>query len=170
MNCKRVVIALVAVAALAATSVAFAGPCCGFGGARGGGWGPGGGAALGADLSKDQQKQAADLRLEFIKKTQPIRAEIEKKRIEMMELNAADKPDEAAIQKKREEIWALRDTMRDERRAMGTKFRALLTPEQRQKLGPMGGGGCGFGGGCPFGGGQGGRGYGPGRGMGRGGV
>lgn len=167
MNCRKVLIAVVAVAAMMVTSVAYAG-CCGAGGGRGGGWGPGWGAALGSDLSKDQQKQAAALRLDFIKKVQPIRAEIEKKRIEMMELNAADKPDEQAIQKKREEIWALRDSMRNERRAMGTKFQALLTPEQRQKLGTAGGG---FGGGgCPFGGGKGGRGFGPGRGMGRGGV
>ena len=45
--------------------------------------------------------------------------------------------------------------MRNERRAMSTKFRSFLTPEQRQKLGTFGpdGGGMGCGGG--FGGGQG---------------
>ncbi|MDQ7784071.1 MAG: Spy/CpxP family protein refolding chaperone [Desulfomonilaceae bacterium] len=132
------------------------------------GWGAGPGAAgvqrgVWNDLSEEQQKQAESLRLEFFKKMETLRGELGKKRVEMMELAAKDAPDEEAIQKKREEIWALRDTMRQERRELGTKMRSLLTPEQRKKIGPYGfgafpRGGYGPGGGCCFGGGNGFRG------------
>jgi hypothetical protein len=84
-----------------------------------------------------------------------LRSEVAQKRIEMLDLASKDKPDEQAIEKKRQEIWALKDSMRNDRRAMGTKIRSLLTPEQKQKLGPFAGigmdkGGMGFGGGCPM--------------------
>ncbi|MCX5873268.1 MAG: hypothetical protein NTY51_08555, partial [Deltaproteobacteria bacterium] len=65
------------------------------------------------------------------------------------------------IQKKKEEIWALQDQMRNEGRTFGTKIRALLTPEQREKLGAGMGGGRG----CCGQGGGGGMGAGGGRGM-----
>jgi Spy/CpxP family protein refolding chaperone len=112
--------------------------------------GPGG--AVWGDLTKEQQKQVETLKLDLLKKTEPLRAQMSQKRIEMMELTSKDNPDEQAIEKKRQEIWDLQDTMRNERRAMSTKFRSVLTPEQRQKLGAFGPG-AGMGGG--FGGGQG---------------
>jgi Spy/CpxP family protein refolding chaperone len=103
------------------------------------------------------------MRTEFMKKQEAVRSQMAQKRIELLELASKDKPDEQAIEKKRQEMWALQDQARDERRAMGTKFRALLTPEQRQKLGPVGmgmgfgrgAGGCGFGAGCGGGAGRG---------------
>jgi Spy/CpxP family protein refolding chaperone len=121
---------------------------------------------MGNELSTDQQKQAESLRLEFLKKMETLRGELGKKRVEIMELASKDSPDEEAIQKKREEVWALRDTMQKDRRELGTKMRSLLTPEQRKKIGPYGrfspkggygpggcsfGGGRGFRGGCPGG-------------------
>ncbi len=148
--------ALVIVVALASTA-AFAGPggCCrGFGG----GWGPGGQGP--AKLSAEQQQKADALRLEFLKKTEPIRTEIRKKRLEMMELASKTEPDVAAMEAKREEIWKLKDQMRVDRRAMGKQFRALLTPDQIRNMGPS----CGFGPG--FGKGRGRGGWGPGSGRG----
>lgn len=132
--------------------------------------GRGRGAAIWNDLSKEQKAQASALRLDFMKKANELRSQMGKKRIELLELNSAEKPDEQAIQKKREEVWALQDTMRNELRTMSTKFRALLTPEQREKLGPFGfgmGKGCnGFGcGGGNLQGGMGCRGGGPGMGF-----
>jgi len=124
------------------------------------GWGPGHGKGKGAaiwnELSKDQQQQATALRLDFLKKTEAIRHEMGQKRIELMELASKPNADEQTLQKKREEIWALQDKMRNEHRAMGTKFRSLLTPEQKEKLGPLGPGmgmgmGRGKGAGCGFG-------------------
>lgn len=115
--------------------------------------GPGGccSSAVLGDLSADQQKQMDALKVESLKKTEQIRSDIVKKRIEMMELTSKEKPDEAAIEKKRQEMWALQDQMRNENRELGSKIRALLTPEQRAKFGQagFGGPGCGMGrGGC----------------------
>lgn len=119
--------------------------------------GPGRSAAGWGDLTSEQQKQATELRNDFFKKQEALRSDMAKKRIEMMEMASKENPDEQAIEKKKQEIWSLQDAMRNDRRAMGTKFRALLTPEQRQKMGPgaPGFGGMNRGGGCGFGGGAG---------------
>ncbi len=113
--------------------------------------------SLWGDLTSEQQKQVTALRNEFFKKQETLRSDMAKKRIEMMEMASKENPDEQAIDKKKQEIWALQDAMRNEGREMGTKFRALLTPEQRQKLAPdgLGFGGMNLGGGCGVGGGTG---------------
>lgn len=149
------ILAALFVLSVSVTAYAQRGACCAGGG----------GPAVWNELNPEQKQQAAALRTEFMKKQEAVRAQMAQKRIELLELASKDKPDEQAIEKKRQEMWALQDQSRDERRAMGTKFRALLTPEQRQKLGPVGmgmgfgrgAGGCGFGAGC---------GGGPGRGCG----
>jgi Spy/CpxP family protein refolding chaperone len=136
---------------LSLSGVAFA--------ARGGCCSGGGGPAIWNELSPEQKQQALSIKTEFMKKQEAVRSEMAQKRIELMELTSKDKPDEQAIEKKRQEMWALQDTMRNERRAMSTKFRSLLTPEQRQKFGAVGmglGSGFGQGGGCAGGGGCGG--------------
>jgi Spy/CpxP family protein refolding chaperone len=97
----------------------------------------GGTSGLWSELSDDQRKQAEAMEIDFFKKMETLRATLGKKRVEMMELAAKETPDEEAIQKKREEIWAVRDTMRNERRGLKTKLRSLLTPEQRKKIGPF---------------------------------
>jgi zinc resistance-associated protein len=158
MKPTKMLIGIASLIILAVASVGYAqakgmGACCGAG--------PG--AALWSELSPEQQKQMTSLRTEFLKKVEGLRSEIAQKRIEMLDLASKDKPDEQVIEKKRQEIWALRDTMRNDRRAMGSKIRSLLTPEQKQKLGPFGpgmgmGGGMGSGGGCPMGRGMGGGG------------
>ncbi len=138
-----ITVAFMAVSLLAASAV-WAGPH-----GMGKGYGPWG--ALWNELSKDQQAQIGTLRIEFMKKANAIRSQIGQKRIEMAELANAPKPDEKAIQKKREEIWELQDALVKERRGLSTQIRSLLTPEQKEKLGPMafmeGGPGCGMRGG-----------------------
>jgi len=157
-------LALVSVAILlAASAAAYAGPwggsCC-PGGLGGGPWAAKG-SGVWNELTKEQQKEITSLRTELLKKMESLRSDAAKKRIEMLELAAKDTPDETAIQKVREQIWALKDTMRNERRAMRTKIRSLLTPEQKKKLGPFGFGACpgggrgGFCGGCRMAGGGG---------------
>ena len=139
MKSTKVMIPVALVIALFLAVTVYAGP-----GRWAGGMGPGG--AVWGDLTKEQQKQMESLKLDLLKKTEPLQAQVSQKRIEMMELASKDSPDEKAIEKKRQEIWSLQDAMRNDRRAMSAKFRSLLTPEQRQKLGAFGPGagiGCG---------------------------
>ncbi len=134
MKLARMMIPAAALLVVLLTSTIYAGGCCGMA-ARPLGLAP-------ADLSKEQQKQAADLRTDFLKKQEQLRAEMGKKRIELMELAQKESPDEQAVEKMNQEIWSLQDAMRNQARTFGMKFRALLTPEQRQKLGPGTGVGC----------------------------
>jgi Spy/CpxP family protein refolding chaperone len=136
MKVGRIAIAVTVLLGLFATASVYAAGCCG------GMAGPQSGAVLG-DLTKEQQKQVADLRTEFLKKQERLRSELGNKRIELMELAQKDSPDEQSIEKKRQEIWSLQDAIRNEARTLDTKFRTILTPEQRQKLGPVRGMGCG---------------------------
>ncbi len=151
MKLRVTMVAMVSLTALLAVTAAYAGPCgmCPYGGG-----GQGKGQGIWSTLTPEQQQQAKALRLETMKKVQPLMAEMGKKRVEMAELTSKPNADEQAVQKKREEIWAIQDAMRNERRTISTKFRALLTPEQKEKIGPMGfgGGGCGMGGRGGFGG------------------
>jgi Spy/CpxP family protein refolding chaperone len=148
MKGSKLMMAASLVTTLLLASVLYAGQGMGSGGDMGPGYGTGRCCGPWADLSKDQEKQFAEFRLEFMKKQAAIESEMIKKRVELTELNAQEKPDEQAIQKKRQEIWALQDNLRYEHRAMSDKFRSILTPEQRAKIGPMGpGAGCGMGGG-----------------------
>ncbi len=157
MKVTRITVALIGVIALVAASSAVFAYRGGPGGGPGGGYGLG---QRGAELTAEQQKQFRDYRLEMLKKTQPMRSEIEKKRLELLELANKPNPDEQALQAKREEIWALKDKLRAERRELNTKFRQSLPADQRAGLCPFGGMGLG-GGGC-------GRGKGWGRGAGKG--
>jgi Spy/CpxP family protein refolding chaperone len=151
MKSTKVMIPVALVITLLLAVTVYAGPGRWGGGM---GMGPGPSGAVWGDLTKDQQKQVESLRLDLLKKMQPLQAQMAQKRIEMMEMASKDNPDEKAIEKKRQEIWSLQDTMRNERRAMSSKFRSLLTPEQRQKLGAFGPG-AGIGCGACFGGRQG---------------
>jgi Spy/CpxP family protein refolding chaperone len=133
MRNTKTIVAVASVAVLVFASVAFAEFGQGGKGHRMGRW-----AAVMNDLTPEQQKQATALKIEAMKKFEEFRSQMAKKRIELMELASKDTPDEQAIEKKRQELWSIQDAARNEHRAMGTKFRALLTPEQRKKLGPFG--------------------------------
>lgn len=85
-------------------------------------------------LSPDQKKQIRQLRIDKEKQMLALRNQIGQKRIEMMEINNADKPEEQAINKKEEEIWGIQDQMRQLKRASKQKFLSILTPEQRQQV------------------------------------
>jgi Spy/CpxP family protein refolding chaperone len=140
MRSTKTMVALASLGILLMVSSAYAGPCgMGFGG----GMGPGGGKGMAQwvqalNLTPEQQKQIGALRIEFMKKQVDLRSQIAKKRIEIMEMASTGKVDEETLAKKKQEMWSLKDAARNERRAMGTKFRALLTPEQREKIGPFG--------------------------------
>jgi len=146
MRNSKMVIGLVGAMTLMVVSTVFVfGPCgngagCGFG--RGMGQCP----ILSSidNLTKEQKDQINTLRTEFLRKQVTLRSQKAQKRIDLMELASKSPQDEAAIQKKKEEIWAVQDQMRNEARAFGTKIRSLLTPEQREKLGVWMGKGAGL--------------------------
>ena len=162
MSFTKTIVGLVAVVAMLGATTVFAwGPGGGCGACPMSGGGAGACPALGNIQLSDQQKdQMNTMRAEFLKKQEALRAEKAQKSIEILELSSKKPLDEAALEKKRQEIWAIQDKMRAEGRTMGTKFRSILTPEQKEKVGS---GGFGFGpGGC------GGKGFGGGPGAGRG--
>lgn len=153
MRNSKMIVGLVGAMTLMAVSTVFAfGPCgagCGFG--QGMGKCP---ILASVDtLTKEQKDQISTLRTEFLRKQVMLRSQVAQKRIDLMELANKSPQDETAIQKKKEEIWAIKDELRNDRRAFGTKIRSLLTPEQREKIGvwmgrgagPCGAGGCGMG-------------------------
>lgn len=133
MRGLKLTIAIASAMVLFVTPAAYA-----WCGGWGGGWRGGSGPAHWDKLTRDQRQQITSVEAASLKKIATIRAEMAKKRIELMELAAKDNVDEAAIQKTREEMWALGDSMRSERRALNTKIRSLLTPEQRKEIGPFG--------------------------------
>jgi Spy/CpxP family protein refolding chaperone len=155
MKRSSVLVGIASLIILAASSMSYA-----QGRGMGAGFGACPAAAVWGQLSADQQKQMTALQVGFLKKIEGLRSQIAQKRIEMLDLASKDKPDEQAIEKTRQQIWGLQDSMRNARRALGTKIRTVLTAEQLQKLGPFGMrmGGLGFGKGCPmsrgFGGGR----------------
>lgn len=85
------------------------------------------------ELSPEQRNKIKQARLETAKKMENLRSEIGKRRIELLELRFADKPDYAAIDKKRNEIMDLKDEKRKVRRQFKQSLVSVLTPEQREK-------------------------------------
>jgi Spy/CpxP family protein refolding chaperone len=82
-------------------------------------------------LSEDQQKKVEALNLEIEKALLPLKAQLDVKAAELKVLAVAENPDKAAIDKKIEEIGALRTQMMKKKVLNGLAVRALLTPDQR---------------------------------------
>jgi Spy/CpxP family protein refolding chaperone len=82
-------------------------------------------------LTEDQQKKAESLDLEMEKAVLPLEAQMEVRQAELKGLAIADNPDKGAIDKKIEEIGALRTQIMKKRIQNKLAVRALLTPEQR---------------------------------------
>ena len=85
MSATKVMVSVVSILVLAVAATVYAGPGGGWGcrGGWGGGFGPG---PSRADLTAEQQKKVDAMELDFLKKTEPIRSEMWKKRIEMRDL------------------------------------------------------------------------------------
>jgi Spy/CpxP family protein refolding chaperone len=130
MRSAIVVIALAIVGAVSWASPAWPGPWS---------WGSGPGmglrGAMWGNLSPEQEKQVSAIRIASFKRQEQLRAEIGKKRIELMELAGKTNPDELAVENKRQEIWALQDKARVERRTAGTRMRAILKADQGKQFG-----------------------------------
>jgi Spy/CpxP family protein refolding chaperone len=107
-------------------------------------WGPGWRGDPGVtSLTPDQQKKVDDLRIEFIKKTEGLRTQISKKRLELMELSGKSSPDQKALDKAEQELWTLQDALRAEYRTYDAKLAKIVPSEQRRGFGYGGFGGYG---------------------------
>ncbi len=131
MRVSRILVVVAGFAILFTASLASAGPW-----GAGPGWGMGPRGMMWSNLTPDQQRQVTSIRLDFLKKQEALRGEIGRKKIEFAKLANSPNTDERLMEKKRQEIWALQDKMRNEGRAMGTKIWALLTPDQKKQVGP----------------------------------
>jgi Spy/CpxP family protein refolding chaperone len=117
MRVSRILVVVAGFAILFTASLASAGPW-----GAGPGWGMGPRGMMWSNLTPDQQRQVTSIRLDFLKKQEALRGEIGRKKIEFAKLANSPNTDERLMEKKRQEIWALQDKMRNEGRAMGTKI------------------------------------------------
>ncbi|MCX5811959.1 MAG: Spy/CpxP family protein refolding chaperone [Proteobacteria bacterium] len=166
---KRWHVGIMVVLFLALTTTVFAfGGKGGYGFSRCGGQGAGFGGPMGMaanlNLSKEQSEKMWQTKEKFHNDTQKLRFELFQKRIELKDLYADPKADEATLLAKQKELNTLRQSMQDKMTQMRLEQRKILTPDQIKKLsetsfGPgFGRKGAGHGGAC----GQG-AGFGPGR-------
>ena len=151
-------IAIVALLALTLTmglaASSWAGP---WGGGKGGGM-----AAM--NLTPDQAGRFFDLKEKFRNDTAALRKDMMIKHAELAALKKAEKPDQAAIDAKQQEVKALWAQMQEKRTAFQLEARKI-SPELGKGFGPGMGGGMGHGrgmgpGGCPMVGSGGGKGAG----------
>ncbi len=85
-------------------------------------------------LNAKQIKKIDDLTYRADREKLDIRHEIEKNRLDLEQLMSVDKPNQAAIFSKLEKLSALELRLKKNRIGLMLKVRALLTPEQWEKL------------------------------------
>ena len=168
---KKIMVAVMMVAILAAAGLAMAqgcekGPGMGMGyGPHSGGERPGGHGLWSAlNLTPEQVQKVQALRESFFKETIPLRNELMSKKLELRSLWLKTNPDEEQILAKQKEINDLRAQLQEKATKNRLEMRKVLTPEQQAQLANLRGrSGRGYGRGCGFGSGPG---YGMGMGMG----
>jgi Spy/CpxP family protein refolding chaperone len=82
-------------------------------------------------LTEEQEKKVQALDLELEKTLLPLKAQMEVKIAELKGLALADNPDKGAIDKKIDDIGALRTQIMKKKIQNKLAVRALLTPDQR---------------------------------------
>lgn len=86
------------------------------------------------DLSDDQKAQIEKMQLDHRKKAASYKLDIEEKRIELKRLTLADNVDQKALDKKIDEIFALKATMVKEGVSFHNSVRSVLTDDQKAKF------------------------------------
>jgi protein CpxP len=86
------------------------------------------------DLSKEQTEQVKAIFLKHRDKIAPLRKEMMSDRRELRKLIQSDKPDEAALREQAKKIAATSGDLAVRRAKVFQEVRAVLTPEQVQKL------------------------------------
>ncbi|HHZ20138.1 MAG TPA: Spy/CpxP family protein refolding chaperone [Firmicutes bacterium] len=86
------------------------------------------------NLSYEQQEKILEIRQQHARETQPIRHDLQKKRLELKKLWAAKNPNQNAIIAKKQQIVALEVQLQFKKRAMREEINKVLTTEQLKKL------------------------------------
>ncbi len=99
----------------------------------------GGESCMGLDLNQDQQKKVETLQNTLEKQMIALQAELRVKEAELQRLMVADNPSKSAVEKKVEEIGAVKVQIQKAYINNRLAVRDLLTPEQRVKFDNQGG-------------------------------
>jgi Spy/CpxP family protein refolding chaperone len=83
------------------------------------------------DLTEDQMTKIKSLRLEMMKETNPLKAQMKEKKAHLNTLAIAEKADMKAIEKTIDEMGAIRVQMMKAHAKMRQDVRAILTDDQR---------------------------------------
>jgi Spy/CpxP family protein refolding chaperone len=86
------------------------------------------------DLTDAQRKKLADIRDQHAKTGINQRASVQLASLELRKLMRADKPDVGAVERQIDKIASLRSALTKNRMTGMLEARALLTPEQMEKL------------------------------------
>ncbi len=90
-----------------------------------------GGACWMESLTDEQKAKAAKMRLEYKKAKSLLKAQIKVKKVELVTLVTEDNPDQPAIDKKIDEILALKKQKMQKKYAYKIALRNMLSPEHR---------------------------------------
>ncbi len=93
-------------------------------------------------LTEEQQKKIDELKLALDKELLPLKADLKVKKAELEKLLLAEKPSKTTVEKKIDEIGALRIQIHKALVNHRLAVRELLTPEQRVKFDRMPHPGC----------------------------
>lgn len=86
------------------------------------------------NLTDDQRAQLAAGHDAFLGEMYPLRDELFRRKMELRELWAKRKPDQARIIEKQQEIRDLQNRMQERATAYQLECREILTPEQREQV------------------------------------
>jgi Spy/CpxP family protein refolding chaperone len=156
---KKIIVAVMMVALLAAAGLAMAQGCdkCSgmgmdYGPHSGGGHSGGHGLWKDLNLTPEQVQKVQALRESFFKETLPMRNDLMSKKLELRSLWLQTNPDEEKILAKQKEISALRAQLGERAIKNRLEMRKILTPEQQAQLASLRGRewrehdrGCGYG-------------------------
>ncbi|UCG44009.1 MAG: Spy/CpxP family protein refolding chaperone [candidate division WOR-3 bacterium] len=126
------IVAVVVIAGLSLTSLAYAQPER-AGGQRCAGHKGKGSGMMGLDLTGEQHKKIDDLKMKHIKEVMPLKTDLRIKQMELGALWRADELDEKKIIAKVKEISGLREKLQVAKVEQRLNMYKVLTPEQRNQ-------------------------------------
>ncbi len=126
------IVAVVVIAGLSMTGLAWAQPGKGGGEGREGLQAKAGG-MMGLGLTEEQHKQFDDLKMKHIKEVMPLKTELQIKQMELGALWRADELDAKKIIAKVKEISGLREKLQVAKVEHRLNMYKVLTPEQRKQ-------------------------------------
>jgi Spy/CpxP family protein refolding chaperone len=116
---------------LLTTGIAIAQP---RGPLSGRGMGEGRGPMMGTNLTEEQRTKMSDLRVKFLKESEPVRADLEKQQSALRLEMTAEKFNESRVKSIQGEIVKLQNDLGWKRISHQRAVRDLLTPEQQKQF------------------------------------